>query len=158
MSITVLEEHLLRISRLTDEQAETIRQAASCAKDLEARLTEEQKRASQLEEQMQAFRAEAIQAAQQADTRISDLEARLAEEQKLASQLEEQMQSFRAEAIQAAHQADARVNDLEARLAEEKNRSAQLTHRITDLEPVAACAERLGKALGEIARLAANPM
>jgi chromosome segregation ATPase len=134
MSIHLLEEQILKVSKLTEQQRETVRQAAVCAKNLEARLAEEQKRASQLEEQREAFRTEAVQAAKQGAARLKNVEARLAEEQKRSSQLEEQKEALR------------------AGLAEEQKQSAQLMRRIAELEPLAASAEKFGQALNDILR------
>jgi chromosome segregation ATPase len=142
MSMNPLEEQILKVFRLTEEQLQSVRQAAAWAREVEARLGEEQKRSSQLEEQLQAFR----EAAGQAAARVRDLEAQLVEEQKRSSQLEEQLQAFR----EAAGQAAARVRDLEGQVAEEEKRSAQLVVRVAELEHPAACAEKLAQVLAEI--------
>jgi phage shock protein A len=139
MSIHLLGEQILKVSKLTEQQRETVRQAAACAKNLEARLAEEQKRAAQLEEQREAFRSEAVQAAKQGAARLKNVEVRLAEEQKRSSQLEEQKEALR------------------ARLAEEQRQSAQLTRRIAELEPIAASAAQFGQALSDIIRLSSRP-
>ena len=136
----LLEEQILKVSKLTEQQRETVRQAAACAKNLEARLAEEQKRASQFEEQREAFRTEAVQAAKQASARLKGMEIRLAEEQKRSSQLEEQKEAVR------------------ARLTEEQKQSAELMRRIGELESVAANVEKFGQALSAILRLADKPV
>jgi uncharacterized protein with von Willebrand factor type A (vWA) domain len=136
MSMHLLEVQILKVSKLTEQQRETVRQAAACAKNLEARLSEEQKRASQVEQEREAFRAEAVQAAKQAAARLKGLEIRLAEEQKRTSQLEDQKEALRAQ------------------LAEEQKQSAELMRRIGELEPITASVEKFGQALSEIIRLA----
>jgi septal ring factor EnvC (AmiA/AmiB activator) len=78
-----LEEQILKVFRLTEEQLQSVRQAAAWAREVEARLGEEQKRSSQLEEQLQAFR----EAAGQAAARVRDLEGRVAEEERRSAQL-----------------------------------------------------------------------
>ncbi|HLG43801.1 MAG TPA: hypothetical protein VI337_02175 [Nitrospirales bacterium] len=83
MSMNPLEEQILKVFRLTEEQLQSVRQAAAWAREVEARLGEEQKRSSQLEEQLQAFR----EAAGQAAARVRDLEGRVAEEERRSAQL-----------------------------------------------------------------------
>jgi DNA-binding response OmpR family regulator len=72
-----------KVFRITEEQLEKVREAATWAKDVETRLSEEQRRATELQEQTHAFRETALQAA----ARIRELETRLADEQKRSAML-----------------------------------------------------------------------
>jgi DNA-binding response OmpR family regulator len=72
-----------KVFRITEDQLEKVREAATWARDMETRLSEEEKRASDLEEQNKAFRETTILAA----ARVRELETRLAEEQKRSAAL-----------------------------------------------------------------------
>jgi len=72
-----------KVFRITEDQLEKVREAATWARDMETRLSEEEKRAADLEEQNKAFRETAMLAA----ARVRELEDRLAEEQKRSAEL-----------------------------------------------------------------------
>jgi DNA-binding response OmpR family regulator len=72
-----------RVFRISEEQLENLRETANWAREVEARLTEEQKRVAELEDQNYAFRETAMLAA----ARIQELELKLAEEEQRAASL-----------------------------------------------------------------------
>lgn len=76
-----------KVFRITEEQLEKVRHAAAWARDMEAQLLAEQKRAAQFEEQTQAFRETALQAA----ARIRELEIKLAEEERRSTLLKQRI-------------------------------------------------------------------
>ena len=121
-----------KVFRITEDQLEKVRDVAAWAKDVETRLSEEQKRASELEEQNSAFRETALSAA----ARIPQLEIKLAEEQKRSATLSE------------------RIAELEQQLEEEQKRSATLLQRTAETEHAASCAQKLAEILEEIGQLA----
>jgi chromosome segregation ATPase len=150
--MTLLQEQMQTLARLAQEQVRAVHQVGMEAGEIEARLTEEQQRAAQLENQIESLREEALSAANEAASTIGNLDARLVDEQKRSRQLEEQLRIVRAEAIEAVNQAAARIGQLEAKLGEEENRCIQLSERIGQLEPIAACVDKFSQALGEISR------
>jgi len=72
-----------KVFRMTEDQLEKARDIAAWAKDVEARLSKEQKRAGELEEQNAAFRETAMSTA----AHVRELEMELGEEQKRSSKL-----------------------------------------------------------------------
>ncbi len=131
----------LKVFRITDDQLEKVRDVATWAKDVEARLNEEQKRSSELGEQNAAFRETALSAA----ARIQELESKLADEQKLSAMLLQRIAEIEP-AVSSAQQ-------LEIKLAEELKQSAALRERIAEIEPAAARAEKLADIIEEIVKL-----
>jgi len=143
-----LAEEQKRAAQL-EEQAQALREAAdqavSRARDLETNLTQERRRTAQLEEQVQTLGLKT-----QAADRATVLEGQLEEERRRAAQVEEQLKIYR----ENANQASARVKELEVRLVEEEKRTSLLKQQVAGMEEAAACAEKLGQVLNEIARLA----
>ena len=131
----------LKVFRITDDQIEKVRDVATWAKDVEARLNEEQKRSSELGEQNAAFRETALSAA----ARIQELESKLADEQKQSAMLLQRIADIEP-AVSSAQQ-------LEIKLAEELRQSAVLRERIAEIEPAAARAEKLADIIEEIVKL-----
>ena len=76
-----------KVFRMTEDQLEKARDIAAWAKDVEARLSKEQKRAGELEEQNAAFRETAISTA----AHVRELEMELSEEQKRSSMLQQRV-------------------------------------------------------------------
>jgi CheY-like chemotaxis protein len=107
-----------KVFRITEDQLEKVLETATLAKDVESRMSEAQHRASELEEQILAFR----EAATRAEERIRELELALAEEQKRPGPLEEENSAFREAAMNAA----GRIQELELALAEEQKRPGPL--------------------------------
>lgn len=161
-----------KVFRITEDQLEKVRDVASWAKDVETRLSEEQKQSSDLREQNTAFRETALSAA----ARIQELEIDLAEEQKQSAVLvqriaeiepavssarqleiklaEEQKQSaMLLQRIAEIEPAVSSAHYLEIKLAEEQKRSAVLLERIAEIEPAAARAEKLADIIEEIVKL-----
>jgi chromosome segregation ATPase len=148
-----LEEQMRKLAQLAEEQAQAIRQALISAGELESRVGEEQRGATQLQEQIEALRTKADASASQATAQIGELQVLLTEERKRATDIEEQGRALRAEITNTANQSTARVANLEARLAEEKRKSAQLAERIAQLEHFVGYIDRLQQALTEISKL-----
>jgi DNA-binding response OmpR family regulator len=130
-----------KVFRITEDQLEKVRDVASWAKDVETRLSEEQKQSSELREQNTAFRETAVSAA----ARIQELETNLAEEQKQSAVLLQR--------IAEIEPAVSSVHHLEIKLAEEQKRSAVLLERLAEIEPAAARAEKLADIIEEIVKL-----
>jgi DNA-binding response OmpR family regulator len=130
-----------KVFRITEDQLEKVRDVASWAKDVETRLTEEQKQSSELREQNTALRETALSAA----ARIQELETDLAEQQKQSAVLLQRIAEIEP-AVSSAHH-------LEIKLAEEQKRSAVLLERIAEIEPAAARAEKLADIIEEIVKL-----
>ena len=130
-----------KVFRITEDQLEKVRDVATWAKDVESRLTEEQKRSSELGEQNVAFRETALSAA----ARIQELEIKLADQQKQSAVLLQRIAEIEP-AVSSAQQ-------LESKLAEEQKRSALLLERIAEIEPAAARAEKLADLIEEIVKL-----
>ena len=161
-----------KVFRITEDQLEKVRDVASWAKDVETRLSEEQKQSSELREQNTAFRETAVSAA----ARIQELETQLAEEKKQSAVLvqriaeiepavasahhleiklaEEQKQSaVLVQRIAEIEPAVASAHHLEIKLAEEQKRSAVLVERLAEIEPAAVRAEKLADIIEEIVKL-----
>ena len=130
-----------KVFRITEDQLEKVRDVATWAKDVEARLNEEQKRSSELGEQNAAIRETALSAA----ARIQELEIKLADEQKQSAVLLQRIAEIEP-AVSSAQQ-------LEIKLAEEQKRSVLLLERIAEIEPAAARAEKLADLIEEIVKL-----
>ncbi|OLB58674.1 MAG: hypothetical protein AUH96_15215 [Nitrospirae bacterium 13_2_20CM_2_61_4] len=130
-----------KVFRITEDQLEKVRDVASWAKDVETRLSEEQKQSSELREQNTAFRETAVSAA----ARIQELETNLAEEKKQSAVL--------AQRIAEIEPAASSAPQLEIKLAEEQKRSAVLLERLAEIEPAAARAEKLADIIEEIVKL-----
>ena len=130
-----------KVFRITEDQLEKVRDVASWAKDVETRLSEEQKQSSELREQNTAFRETAVSAA----ARIQELETKLAEEQKQSAVLLQR--------IAEIEPAVSSARELEIKLAEEQKRSVVLLERIAEIEPAAASAEKLADIIEEIVKL-----
>jgi len=161
-----------KVFRITEDQLEKVRDVASWARDVEARLSEEQKQSSELREQNTAFRETAVSAA----ARIHELETKLAEEQKQSAVLLQRIAEIEP-AVSAARQLEIKLAEeqkqaavllqriaeiepavstahhLEIKLAEEQKRSAVLLERIAEIEPAAARAEKLADIIEEIVKL-----
>lgn len=131
----------LKVFRITDDQLEKVRDVATWAKEVEARLDEEQKRSSELGEQNAAFRETALSAV----ARIQELESKLADEQKQSAMLLQRIAEIEP-AVFSAQQ-------LEIKLAEELKQSSVLRERIAEIEPAAARAEKLADIIEEIVKL-----
>jgi DNA-binding response OmpR family regulator len=130
-----------KVFRITEDQLEKVRDVASWARDVEARLSEEQKQSSELREQNTAFRETALSVA----ARIHELETNLAEEQKQSAVLVQR--------IAELEPAVSSVHHLEIKLAEEQKQSAVLLERLAEIEPAAARAEKLADIIEEIVKL-----
>ena len=117
-----------RVFRITEEQLEKVREAATWAREVETRLAEEQKRANELEQQNEAFRETAMLAA----ARIQELENKLAEEEQ-------------------------RLAHLTQRIGDEEQRAASLAQRVAETEHAATLAQRLAELFAEISRLGSKP-
>src|SRR5438067_10968120 len=87
-----------KVFRITEDQLEKVRDVASWARDVETRLSEEQKQSSDLKEQNTAFRESALSAA----ARIQELETDLAEKQKQSAVLLQRIAEIEP-AVSSAH-------------------------------------------------------
>ena len=131
--------------RITEDQLEKVRDVAAWARDVETRLSAEQKRSSELTDQNAASRQTALSAA----ARIEQLELDLAAEQKRSAMLLQQIAEI--EPVAASAQ------QLKIKLVEEEERSAVLSQRIAEIEPAAACAEKMADIIEEIVKLGPKP-
>ena len=134
-----------KVFRITEDQLEKVRDVAAWARDVETRLSAEQKRSSELTDQNAASRQTALSAA----ARIEQLELDLAAEQKRSAMLLQQIAEI--EPVAASAQ------QLKIKLVEEEERSAVLSQRIAEIEPAAACAEKMADIIEEIVKLGPKP-
>ena len=141
-----------KVFRITEEQLQTVRQAAAWAKETEAKFAEEQQRTARLEEQVQRLQREIEElrhTAEEAGAHAHELEVRLAAER----QRVEELQVIMATVSQNGQPSTEAMRELQSRLSEEEQRSAQLVKQLAEKEHAASCAERLAQAFAEITAL-----